>query len=117
MGAAALTLQGSVNSHENSPGSLIRPSPDYAHSRWRRSDEGRVGNRARESADGRMASRRSLKTTISNISSHPAASDNGEGVSNLWSRERSSDKEPIRLKRRENTLQIMGVRNTRRGSG
>ena len=32
---------------------FIRSSPDKAHSRWRRSDEGHVGNRARESADER----------------------------------------------------------------
>ena len=36
-----------------------------------------------------------LKTRIFNFSSHSAASDDGEGVSNLWLREYSSDKESI----------------------
>ena len=35
------------------PESFIRSSPDEAHSRWRRSDDGHVGHRARESADER----------------------------------------------------------------
>ncbi len=38
---------------KNSPESLIRPSPDTAHSLWQGSDEGHVGDRARESADER----------------------------------------------------------------
>jgi hypothetical protein len=42
-----------------------------------------------------MAPRRSLKTRISNFSSHSAASDDGKGVSNLWLRGYSSDKESI----------------------
>ena len=44
---------------------------------------------------GRMAPRRSLKTGISNFSSHSGASDDGKGVSNLWLRGYSSDKESI----------------------
>ena len=46
---------------------------------------------------GRMAPRRSRWTRVYNFSSHSAASDDGEGVSNLWLRECSSYKEPIRL--------------------
>ena len=44
---------------------------------------------------GRTIPRRCPRTRVLNDSSHPAASDNGEGVSNLWLREYSPDKEPI----------------------
>ena len=44
---------------------------------------------------GRTVPRRYPRTRVLNYSSHPAASDNGEGVSNSWLREYSSDKESI----------------------
>ena len=44
---------------------------------------------------GRTVPRRCPRTRVLNDSSHPAASDNGEGASNLWLREYSSDKESI----------------------
>ena len=44
---------------------------------------------------GRTVPRICPRTTVLNDSSHPAASDNGGGVSNLWLREYRSNKEPI----------------------
>ena len=87
-----------------------------------------MGNRQRESADGRgdesgcagpqvlenmlrglrlekaspnegydiAVPRRCPRTRVLYYSPHQAASDNGDGVSSLWLREYSSDKEPIR---------------------
>ena len=108
---------------------LFVPAPIKRKVDGGESDEGHVGSRERESADGRddesgCAGPRVLKNVLRlNIgegdsnrklrahgseeksqdkrvlhdSSHPAASDNGEGVSNLWLREYSSDKESIRF--------------------
>ena len=111
------------------PNRLFAPAPIKRKVDGGESDEGHVGNRERESADGRddesgCAGPRALKnmigdlrlvkaipnegcgctiprrcprTRVLNDSSHPAASDNGEGVSNLWLRDYSSDKESIRF--------------------
>ena len=46
---------------------------------------------------GRTVPKRSLRTRVLIDSSHPAASDNGESVSNLWLRDYRSDKESIRF--------------------
>ena len=107
------------------PNRLFAPAPLKRKVDGGESDEGHVGNRERESADGRddesgCAGPRALKnmigdlrlvkaipnegcgctiprrcprTRVLNDSSHPAASDNGEGVSNLWLRDYSSDKD------------------------
>ena len=47
--------------------------------------------------------RRSPRTRALYFFPHPAASDNGDGVSSLWLREYSSDKENIRFKKTTRT--------------
>jgi len=46
---------------------------------------------------GRTIPRRCPRTRVLRYSSYPAASNNGEGVSNVWLRDSSSDMESIRF--------------------